>query len=119
MSLDYPYTCPQIDRVISGIEEEIEEWFEYITEYVKEDDRDNIPNWVKRVSDDVVAHVEDIRKINSDMRDAADKQIKTLQEEIEDLEDDLENKGSTIEALEDRIDRLEETISDLQDSIVE
>jgi len=74
MGSNYKWTCPQIDRAIDAIRGQL---------------GDSIYNMIEN-------HIEEIRDTNSDIRDAANKQI-------DDLEDEYINQ---IEALKEEIQQL-------------
>lgn len=100
MSLDYPYTCPDLDELIDQACDVIDE---HVFSIVVEqnpwlgDDESLMPKHfldsVKEVQDCLKDEIKDIfedsRSINENIREAADNQINELKERVEDLEYEL------------------------------
>lgn len=119
MSLDFKHTCPIIDNKLSEIKDLV---YDNIEDIVK----DLVPlfegtakyNFVRERSDiiyDIVSDkIEELRSLNSDMRDQADYQIKELEGTIEENEETISDQVDKIEELEETIKDLEYKISELE-----
>lgn len=113
MIFDFPYTCPNIDKSLDGLKSDIENNF---IDMIKEccpilpDHTLNefIKPYVDSLFDTISINFEDVRSLNSDMRDDAEKQINSIHEEKEDL---IER----VQILEDRIYDLEHEIKQNED----
>ena len=83
------YTCPKIDRAINDLKEELRNYFldefELGAEAALRRSRD--------LYDLFETYFEDIRSLNSEMRDIANAQISDLEDRISDLEQELLNRG--------------------------
>lgn len=103
MSLDYGFTCPDIDRNIDSAKEVL---YDFMLETYKElnpiiediPDSDlppSIKERAKKDSDYLYGTLEDIfenvRSVNEDMRNSADKQISDLNDRVSDLEAEVES----------------------------
>ena len=103
MSLDFGFTCPDIDRNISSAKEAL---YDFMLETYKDlnpvigdiPDRDlplSVKEKAKRDADYLYESLEDIfenvRSVNEDMRLSADKQISDLNDRISDLEAEVES----------------------------
>jgi len=97
MSLDFPYTCPVIDKALEMIKNEIDY-------YVGEEANDGLYR-------DIAEHVEEIRKTNEEMRGQADLQIDKLEEELGEVYSTLEDKNEECEGLEDELESLQRAIA--------
>ena len=75
---DYPHTCPDIDRVLADV----------VSNTTNEFDR--------------------LREINSNLRDAAEKQIKELGQEIEDLLEQVKNLEYENSQLKDQLEEVKQ-----------
>lgn len=118
--LDYPHTCPHIDKNISHFQSElfgaVEEIVEYFSPAYKQDFEDTtvykniIESFVDSIYLKAEAVFEDVRKCNSDIRDHAEKVIDDLADEISDLEEQIKDKDYEIKQLEDKVDDLESQV---------
>ena len=99
MSFDYPYTCPRIDKNITIfknvayrlIESLIEEHNPKLVETIKSSDLEMIINQeVDNFYFDVKSLFEDVRNSNSDIRSAAEYQLKEKEDLISYLEGQIE-----------------------------
>ena len=66
-----------------------------------------IEEYVRNIYNDSEGIFEDLRKCNSDMRDAADKQIDSLESDKLDLQNNLETKQDVIDELEEKLEEYE------------
>lgn len=117
MALDFKHTCPIIDKKKEEIKDAIySQISDLIDELVPLFEGNSKFNFVRErtgmIYDIVSDRIEELRDLNSDMRDQADTQIK-------DLEDSIEENEETISDQVDRIEDLEETIKDLEYRISE
>jgi hypothetical protein len=99
MSFDYPHTCPCIDKNITIfknvayqlIESLIEEYNPKLVETIKSSDLEMIINQeVDNFYSDVKSLFEDVRNSNSDIRSAAEYQLKEKEDLISYLEGQIE-----------------------------
>jgi len=103
MSLDYGFTCPDIDRNIDSAKEVL---YDFMLETYKElnpvigdiPDSDLPPSIKERAKKDadylyesLEEIFENVRSVNEDMRRSADKQISDLNDLISDLEAEVES----------------------------
>jgi|LakMenEpi03Aug12_release.lakeMendotaPanAssembly.Ray.scaffolds.fasta_scaffold1353846_2 hypothetical protein len=112
MSLVFKHTCPIIDSKLSDIRELVYNNIEDLVNSLVPLFEGNAKyNFVRERSDiiyNIVSErIEELRDLNSDMRDQADTQIK-------DLEDSVYENEETISDQADKIEELEETIKDLE-----
>jgi gas vesicle protein len=96
VGLDYPNTCPKIDKAISSARHQINSFLDDLLD-------EACPLLPKRVraelaesyADTLYGQLEDIfeetRRTNEDMRREADSQIESLKDEISGLEHELKN----------------------------
>ena len=112
MSLDHPYTCPDIDRAINSAKDEIynqvrqivldnNPWLEHCN-HLPDEFEFEIKQAAECLSDIIADLFEDVRSCNEDMRTSADKQLSELEDNIEDLEfkvDELQTVINDMEAL--------------------
>lgn len=90
MSFKFPYTCSKIDRVLENqeglVKTSLEELIEDICYYIDQDKKnDLISHHSKEVLEAITEAIEEVRKINAEMRDAAEEQISDLEEELKEL----------------------------------
>jgi len=94
MKLDYPNTCPIIDRGISSCSDAISSHVERLVESLFPM-LDTLINMVQETSYDILQDVERefevVRSTNEGMRSAADCQIKDLCDELSELESRCED----------------------------
>lgn len=121
MSLEFNITCPIIDKGMERVKEEIksieENMMDLFIEF-KEGDitlneliEKNLIN-IKQVIENVEGDIEDLRRTNVLMRDAADKQIDALKEEITELE--LQKSNLTVQ-----VDNLYTELADAEEEVDE
>jgi DNA-binding FrmR family transcriptional regulator len=100
---DYPNTCPQIDKQIGAVRDEI---FNFLNGLLKEacpllDDK-TLHEVADQNANLLYERIEDCfevtRETNEKMRREAEKQIDALQSELTDLEHELQDIQSRIEA---------------------
>jgi len=91
---EFRWTCPEIDKGLedtkSGIEGELYDIICELTDGMTEHEadewvRDRLTNFMEHISDTF----EGVRSSNSEMREAADKQIEALGYEIENLQEEI------------------------------
>lgn len=115
MSFYYRHTCPDIDRSINHLRDEIRnELVSLVGEcsplLVGEDRDFFIESYADQIYNSIENNFEDVRKTNEDMRKEAERQIDDLENQIHDLESD-------ISSLTDKVNYLSEEIDDLQDEL--
>lgn len=122
MSLEFNITCPIIDKGMERVKEEIksieENMMDLFIEF-KEGDitlneliEKNLIN-IKQVIENVEGDIEDLRRTNVLMRDAADKQIDALKEEVTELELQRSNLSIQVENLSTELADAEEEVDEL------
>ena len=102
MGLDFPHTCPKIDRAISEAKDTIIDYLkDYITDlcpYISDEKANELSkDWGTDLYDKISDRFEAIRETNDDMRRQADYQI-------DDLECEIDNLKSEIKELESQLD---------------
>ena len=98
--LDYPYTCPDLDALVNQARAEIENYVNstFIENNPILEVYCNLPKEIQDKLDTESLYLYDLleplfegsRKINEDIRSAADHQISELQDRISDLEHEVE-----------------------------
>jgi len=139
MPLDHPFTCPKIDTAISSAKVEIYAAIEGIVgtldpefEAIMEDRTGYPPGeipdlldpvavgkfYIKEMTavlhDEIADMFEDMRTVNEELRDAAEKQIDNMHDRIEELEAELETAQDRIHILEQENSELEYKIYELE-----
>src|SRR5690554_6913473 len=100
MSLNFGFTCPDIDEGLRDAKGYIEDYlFDLLEGFVEDDDvrEDLIKTYTEYIYGDVSTAFERVRDCNSDLRKAAE-------EQIEELENDKENLDYRVAELEDERD---------------
>jgi chromosome segregation ATPase len=98
MMLDFPYTCPTIDKHINKAEEtikyEVQEIFDlYAEDIPPQRVRDLVERYVSIMSEVVRDGFENVRSCNEKLRVQAEKQIEELQDQIDDLNGEIAALG--------------------------
>ena len=109
----YKYTCPDIDRALSRIEDSIETELYDVVEKVLNDFLGEVPNYngqiveeaSKRLFSQIERDVEKVRSLNEEMRSAAE-------EIFHEKDDELKEALDKIDSLEEKIYDLEVYIAD-------
>ena len=106
MRLDFEYTCPVINQGIDNVKEvlyfEIKSLLEEINgkKLIKED----LENISKDFKDTLYSEIEyifeDVRKVNEEMRTAANSQLDDMEGKNEDLKSEIEDLERSIKDLE-------------------
>lgn len=117
MGFDYGYTCTIIDKDIDSIKSVLDNYLTDVIDEVSpkfEGDvrQDFINTYVDNIYQEISDHIESIRSSNSDIRDAAEKQIESIEERMQEMEEEKQE-------LEERIDSLESDLSDANNLIDE
>lgn len=90
--LDYPWTCPSINKYIELAREEITSHITIIVEELKPRAKDK-DQLIERLSQELYDDLEDIfeftRRTNEKIREEAGKQIRELKEEILKMKEEL------------------------------
>ena len=94
MGLDFPHTCPKIDRAISEAKNTIIGYLkDCITDlcpYISDEKANELAkDWGTDLYDKISDGFEATRETNEDMRREADYQIKELESEIDDLNSEI------------------------------
>lgn len=121
MSFDFRYTCPEIDKNItymtSDLQSVIKAMLDDVLEQIEESggiSEDTKKGIIKDYTEDgvniVKSSFEEVRSLNEDMRDAANKQIN-------DLIDLINEKDSEIEYLKQEVKELQQIVEDYEDKI--
>lgn len=102
MSFDYPWTCPDIDRQISSIKEELicilDDAYQDACPLLESGQRRGLAEKEGSLAyDRIEDYIEEIRATNEKMRKAAEKQIEALTDEIANLESELKQAQAAIE----------------------
>lgn len=84
MTLDFPHTCPTIDRERDSFLEAIDDFQEDISRdlHLDIDQREDLKFQLDYLREDFKAMIETLRTLNSNMRDEADKQLDELNKEL-------------------------------------
>ena len=99
MSFDYPYTCPKIDKNITEFKDQLYQHIDNLISdhnelfYEQLDKTKQLEKYVQQYVDNLYNDVEyifeSVRESNSDIRSAAEYQVKEKQDIIDDLESEL------------------------------
>lgn len=116
---NYWYTCSIIDKEILSIQENLEAningLIAEICPYIPEEALIKLAeDYVTSFYSDIESHIEAVRSANSDIRNAAERQIEEQQTDIENLQYDLDNKEREVSDLESEVARLEDEIESLK-----
>lgn len=108
----YPHTCPDIDKNIKAFKDSLEEYLTDLFDYIcppslvdSNEAQEIKKDYLKYISNEANNCFENVRTVNSDMRDEVEKVLKDGNDRIEELE-------YTIKELEGKIDDLEEQLDD-------
>lgn len=109
MTLNYKYTCPDIDRSITAFKSDIESYLSNMLDdccplLEGKQKEDFIKDYVEQMYSDFESNFEDVRKTNEDMRKEADRQIDYAEEEIKDLNARIEELEGQVSELESQLD---------------
>lgn len=96
MGFDFAYTCPEIDSQIRDIESKFDWYFDSIVSVVERNQKECLT--------DIKRNIEEVRKTNATMRDAAEFQIDLLEDQIQNLENENSDLKNTIKKLESDLD---------------
>lgn len=88
MSLDFEWTCPDIDQGIESNYQYLKESFEEFKEAFLDGQDPDPKQWADWVQDNCNDIFEEVRSTNSSMRDAAERQINELLDKIDDLQNE-------------------------------
>ena len=98
MGLDFKWTCPEIDKKIKEIDCEFD------------DSKESVSKIFDSLYEMVKDKIEELRVINSEMRDKADSQIEELEKQNQEL-------AERIEELEQKNSQLEDDIEELNNNL--
>lgn len=103
----YPHTCPDIDKNIKAFKDSLEEYLTDLFDYIcppslvdSNEAQEIKKDYLKYISDQANNCFENVRTVNSNMRDEVEKVLDLKNSEIDELND-------TIGTLEKRIEDLE------------
>lgn len=106
----YHYTCPDIDKNIRNFESSLESLLSDLFSdicppiFVNSDEACKIKkDYLKYIADEASMYFENVRTVNSDIRDAAEKVVKEGNDRIEELEYTIKELESKIDDLEDQL----------------
>jgi len=93
-SLDFPHTCPKIDKAIGECKDILESHlYDYIialSPYIPESTASKLSKeWSKDVYDSISHCFESVRETNEELRDAANQQISNLEDDIYNLKEEI------------------------------
>ncbi len=111
MGLDYNYTCPIIDGNLNLIEIEIRrhiKGFAYALQPDVEIEKikEHIDGWTNSLCGEIESQIKEVRRINSEMRNVANKQIDNLEVTIADREEEIKSLEMEVAELKSKIDDL-------------
>jgi gas vesicle protein len=95
-SFDFPHTCPKIDKAIDSCKDSIESYLiDYISELspmIPDEEVERIAKeWSKQMYDNISDCFESVRQTNEEMREEANRQISSLEDELESTKDEIKN----------------------------
>ena len=104
MGLDFPHTCPKIDKAITEAKDTIIDYLkDYITDlcpYITDEKALELSkDWGTDLYDKISDCFEATRETNKDMRKEAEYQIEQLESEIEDLKSEIKELESQLDAV--------------------
>ena len=115
---EYSYTCPLIDKQIRAILDCLEEDLKDLLN--NEDTRlEDVKYYALDMYSRIECYIEEVRTINSNMRDSAQKQIEELGNIIDDLQYDLDQKNRECDSLEYDVNNLIGEIENLKEELNE
>lgn len=100
MPLDYPHTCPNIDRVIDEVRDTLRK---DLSADIKDQISGIVDASIEFGLDNIIAEVESLRAINEDMRSAADEQIRNLESDVEYWQEKVEDLGIELQDANDAL----------------
>jgi chromosome segregation ATPase len=124
----YPWTCSKIDKAIIQSVDEVYDLLEQVVDerYIESEDFDIVlfrKNILDSITDAIHAPMEEVRALNSDMRDFYEEQVNECEQEIDSLklelssqEDEIYDLEDTIKELMEKIDELRREIEDMEES---
>lgn len=136
--LNFPQTCPKIDRALTDIHNRIEIQIDSLIDefnnlcILKFGDTDDVHDlktgtgilcdtYVMALYDDVSEHFETVRETNSDLRETAENQLAGLHNEIDDLQNEIGDLQHEIDNLKNEMSSMhynsQQTIDGLQNEI--
>lgn len=103
-SFDFAHTCPRIDKAIDTCKDRLES---YLTDYINEmcpmipDEKaaEIAKYWSKQMYDDISDCFESVRETNEEMREEANRQIASLEDELSDAKDEIESLVRQLDAM--------------------
>jgi gas vesicle protein len=103
-SFDFAHTCPKIDKAIDSCKDRLES---YLTDYINEmcpmipDTKVSkiAKEWSTQMYDDISDCFESVRQTNEEMRDEANRQIESLEDELENEKDEVKHLRRQLEAV--------------------
>ena len=103
-SFDFAHTCPKIDKAIDSCKDTLES---YLTDYIKDlspmipdAEVERIANeWGKQMYDAISDCFESVRQTNEEMRDEANRQIASLEDELETAKDAVKHLERQLDAV--------------------
>ena len=126
MSVDFPYTCPRIDRCISDmktilkdqLEDLVKELNPMFFDSVKVEDRNNyIDGWVGVLYDELEPQIEEVRTTNEELRSSVGSQIEDMEDKVNALESERDVIESDYERMKEERDELESKIQELEEQL--
>ena len=126
---DYSNTCPLIDGQLHAIElllyDHLKNMLEDLCPELPEAELlKNVEGWRDYIYADIEPHIEQVRKINADMRAAADEQITSLAEDLDYAQAEIADKTKEVEILDREVlswkedyEQLESEFKELQDEL--
>lgn len=123
MSFKFPHTCTRIDSVQDSLRADVKEVLIDSLTYFKKHPNLHIPelaqDYMQTIYSLVVDSYEEIRKTNSDIREAAEEQIDSMEYDIDELRGELDNANQEVSNLRDEIEDLNTEISDLRSMVAD
>ena len=103
-SFDFAHTCPKIDKAIDSCKDRLES---YLTDYIKElspmipdaEVERIAKDWSKEMYDDISDCFESVRQTKEEMREEANRQIASLEDELSDAKDEIKSLESQLDAV--------------------
>lgn len=118
--LEFPHTCPTIDKALNEIEFEVDRTVNSILSEDYENAKTDLHiDLCHSVMDAICGAVERVRTSNQDIREAAEKQITELSDELSEAIITIDDSNKYIETLEREVADLKYEAADYQMRIEE
>lgn len=110
MTVDFPWTCPAIDKIRSGLIQDVVYMVREVADNATDPDY-FLDDSVHEITTTISGAIEDLRTLNIELRAAAEKQIDNL---VKDFDDKLDDANQEIADLGDEVEQLRKRVAELE-----